>query len=302
MKNVSIRTKILATLVLVNVLGAIAVAVHLHNSYSAGLDVAAEKAMRQGSGAWDQFSEGVDPTDAAAVALTLRKMSAVTGTQYGLLLDKSATDAEAYAASREKAGLADNWEEGEAYALIAATDERAADRMQFQVPPETVPEIGRIVGIENGACTKTCHDNVHEEGAYWAVSWSDDGRSRSHAVFPIAEESGKPVGVVYMVEDISEQADRAEGTLIRTMLVIGVTLLVATLVLGALIDVLMFKRLNSMVASVHELSLRMAGGDFDAHFEPDGTNDEIGKFEQFFSNLIEVMSGTLKSLSQKKAG
>jgi hypothetical protein len=41
----------------------------------------------------------------------------------------------------------------------------------------------------------------------------------------------------------------------------------------------------------------VAGGDFDAHFEPDGTSDEIGTFEAFFARFMDLISATLKSLS-----
>ena len=39
MKNLSIRTKILAGIVIVNLLGALTVAVYLHQSYSGSLDI-----------------------------------------------------------------------------------------------------------------------------------------------------------------------------------------------------------------------------------------------------------------------
>ena len=37
------------------------------------------------------------------------------------------------------------------------------------------------------------------------------------------------------------------------------------------------------------------------HFQPDGTNDEIGRFEQFFARTMDLVSSTLKSLSQGRA-
>jgi hypothetical protein len=53
------------------------------------------------------------------------------------------------------------------------------------------------------------------------------------------------------------------------------------------------------------MSVRVAGGDFDAQFVPDGTYDEIGEFEEFFARFMDLMSQTLKSLvrdQQAKAG
>jgi methyl-accepting chemotaxis protein len=66
--------------------------------------------------------------------------------------------------------------------------------------------------------------------------------------------------------------------------------------IALLLNGLIFNRLNRMVASIEDISVRVAGGDFDAHFEPDGSNDEIGSFEQFFARFLDLVSGTLKSL------
>ena len=41
------------------------------------------------------------------------------------------------------------------------------------------------------------------------------------------------------------------------------------------------------IATMEDLSMRVAGGDFDAKFIPDTANDEIGRFEQFFAKFLE---------------
>ena len=305
MKTVAIRTKILVMLVLVNLIGALGVAVYLHESYSQSLDVTAQQSVDLGVGAWEQVGKVDDQFDLLAqsprVVEILKSMKEITGADYGLLVDKEAVGEDAYAAARAAADMPDNWDEREQYGLLASTDAITAEKMDFIVTPDSVPEIGKIVGIENGACTKMCHDNVKGTGAYWAVAWSDDARSRTHAVFPVTDKNGT-VAVVYTIQDITSQADSAEGSLLRTLLVIGITLLAATLIMGAMVDTLMFKRLNRMVDGIQELSVRVAGGDYNATYVPDDTDDEIGRFEKFFSNVIEVMTASLKSLSEKKAG
>lgn len=304
MKNLSIRTRILAGLVIVNLLGATAMIVYLHQSYSGNLDVAADKTVRLGAGAWEQIQgdETIDVVkDPAAGMDVLARMKKVTGADYGLLLDKSQLKADDYAAARQKANLPNDWDERENYVLGGVTDEAVAEKMAFGVAAEDVPDIGKIVGIENGACSRTCHDSVHGSGDYWAVQWSTDSRSRAHAVFPVTNERGEQVGVVYALEDISGLAEDAKDSLLRTLLVIALTLVVATVAIGGVLDMLVFKRLNRMIASMEDLSVRIAGGDFDASFEPDGTTDEIGHFEGLFSRLMEIMTGTLKSLMQKSA-
>jgi HAMP domain-containing protein len=52
-----------------------------------------------------------------------------------------------------------------------------------------------------------------------------------------------------------------------------------------------------MTSAIEDLSMRVAGGDFDAHFQPDGSSDEIGQFESFFARFMDLISATLKSLS-----
>ncbi len=302
MKNLSIRTRILTFVVIMNLLGAVAIIVYLHQSYSRGLDVDAARTVSEGIGGWEQLQGpvAVDPlAQPEEVARILGSMKEITGSDYGYLLDKASVDAASYAAAREAAGLANNWDEREDYALVASTDEAAAELMQFAVDPGSVPEVGKVVGVENGACNKTCHETLNSEDDYWVVRWSNDSKSRAHAVFPVVDAAGSPAGVVYAVQDISTAANAARTSLYQTLVVIAVMLVLATLVIGASIDMLVFKRLARTVGHIQDLSVRVAGGDFDARFEPDGTTDEIGQFEEFFSKLMDLMLGTLKSLTKK---
>jgi methyl-accepting chemotaxis protein len=301
MKNVSIRTKILAGVTLVMLVGAIVVVVYLHQSYSSGLDVDAQDAVSESVAAWEVLADvaggrldDIGPNPGTIEHLV--KLKEITGTDYGLLMDKARLDREEYDAARSDMGLASNWDEREEYVLVAATDEAAAENMQFGVPAEQVPEIGKVVGIENGACSETCHGDVGGSGEYWGVAWSEDRHSYTHAVFPVTEEGMEPVGVVYAIADISPQADAARESLTRTLVVIGLTLLVATLVIGWMLDTLVFRRLGRMIVTMEDLSIQVAGGAFDVSFEPGDRQDEIGQFENFFARFLELVSGAFKQL------
>lgn len=301
MKNISIRTRILTGVVLINLLGALAVVVYLHQSYSGGLDVTAQQSATLGLASFEQLRD-VGADELGAITATgmpgayLDRMKKITGADYGLLLDKSGIDKKAYEEARAKANLANNWDERETYVLVATTDEALSEKMQLKAPSADVPEAGKIVGVENGACSQTCHGAVKGSGDYWAVSWSTDARSRTHAVFPITDSAGKPIGIIYSIEDISAAADAAKASMIRTLVVFGITLLVATLGIGGMMDVWVFRRLAGMITMMEDLSVRVAGGDFSVHFEPDGTSDEIGRFEQFFARFLDLVSATLKSV------
>lgn len=305
MKNMSIRTKMLAGVVLLNVVGAILVIIYLHQAFSGGLDVWAQKSLDVGRSSWgevtkiaaDEYGPVTDPKSAQSYIDALKEIS---GADYGVMLDKASMDQKAYEAALKAAGQPSNWDERENYVLIASTDSDLAESMKLDnTAAEDVPEIGKIVGIENGSCTALCHKTIKQEGDFWKVSWSEDGQSRAHVVFPIADNTGKQVGVGYSIENITSQADDAKNTIYSTMAAIGITLLIVTLVIGAMLDLWIFKRLNRMISSMEDLSMRVAGGDFYAKYEPSGRTDEIGKFEKFFERFLDLMTATLRSLVDK---
>lgn len=300
MKNLSIRTKILAGIVIVNLLGALTVAVYLHESYSGSLDVHAQDTVSQGAATWneiaalgnDELGSPLTPGNAQKYVATLKN---ITGAEYGILVDKQALDQAEYEAALEAEGKPSNWDERGTYVLMAVSDEAVAEKMQLEATPDAVPEMGKLVGIENGACSRTCHGGIEGEGDFWTVAWSSDSVSRAHTVFPIYVDN-QPVGIAYSVEDISVAADSAKQSVLSTLLVIIVGLLIATVLIAIMLDRLVVKRLNRMIASMEDISVRVAGGDFDAHFIADGTSDEIGRFEEFFARFMDLVSGTLKSL------
>lgn len=303
MKNWSIRTRILAGVVIVNLLGALAVVVYLHQTSSRGLDVDAERSLALGSASWSNVSELEDvaiTTDDPAALIAeqdwLERMKRVTGAEYFLLIDKAEIDQTAYAEARLAANIPDNWDDLEDKVAVLSTGRDVDDEVAlFTIPAGDVPEDGKMVGIENGACAATCHEGMTAEGAYWTIKWSDqEGVTSAHTVFPVNDVNGQPVGVIYSIEDISAGADAALRSVLQTLMVIGITLLAATLVIGGLLDTLIFKRLNTMIDSMEDISVRVAGGDFDAHFEPAGTTDEIGRFESFFAKFIDLMAVALK--------
>lgn len=226
-------------------------------------------------------------------------MKEQTGDDYFLLLTKDKMDQQGYADMRKTAGKSDNWADREEYVLAAGTNEELEGQVIFNVPASDVPETGKLVGIKNGACARTCHDALGEDGDYWAVRWSDNNKSTAHGVFPVQDVNGEAIGIVYSISDISLEADAAKNAMISTLTVILITLILATVVIGGVLDTQVFRRLNAMIQSMEELSLRIAGGDFDAKFIPDEGNDEIAQFEHFFAKFMTLVSNTLKSLTKR---
>lgn len=301
----SIRTRILTGVVLINLLGAIIVVVYMHQAGAGGLDIWAQESLNVNSASWTAVSavgadELGDINDPASAIKYLESVKNVGGADVGLLIDKTALDQKAYEKALEAQGKASNWDERENYVLVASTDDALAEKMQLKATPDAIPEIGKIVGIENGSCTAVCHRSIKGEGDFWKVSWSTDGNSRAHTVFPVTGAKGAPVGVVYGIEDITKQAEDSKWNIYQTMIVIAITLLISTLAIGGMLDSWVFKRLNRMIHTMEDLSVRVAGGDFEAKFTPDGTPDEIGQFEQFFAKFLDLMTSTLRALTSGK--
>lgn len=299
----SIRFRILTGVVLVNLLGIIIMMVYLHQSYSGGVEQTATVALSRGNATWsavqqlggDELGDIKDPKAAGAY---LTQMKQITGEEYALLIDKTQIEPAAYAKARQAAGLPNNYDEGTTHVTTAITKEEWAKEFQFNPTADSVPEIGKLIGVKNGACSKLCHGSMRAEGDYWGVTWSEEpGVTQAHGVVPVVL-GGVPVGVLYSIQDTSVQADAARTSMLQTFIVIGITLLFATAAIGMMIDLWVFKRLRNMTGAIEDLSMRVAGGDFDAHFEPDGTADEIGEFESFFARFIDLISNTLKSLSK----
>ena len=297
----SIRFRILTGVVLVNLIGILVVMVYLHQSYSGNVAVTATKQVLMNARLWDGMQKlGGDeigsPKDPKAAAAYVEQLKAITGNEYAMLIDKQALDPAAYAKAREAAGLPDNYAEGATYVQVALTKEEWAKEFEFKPAPDSVPEVGKLVGVKNGACSKMCHNSMKAQGDYWGVAWSDEaGVSEAHGVSPISVD-GKPIGVLYTIENVSDQANVARASMIRTFIVIAITLIIATLAIGAMVDIWIFRRLRAMTVAMEDISMRVAGGDFDARYEPDGTQDEIGHFEEFFARFMDLISATLKSL------
>jgi HAMP domain-containing protein len=298
----SIRSKILLGVVLVNLLGGVVAMVYLHQSYSGGVAADATRQIMQASATWQAIrSLGANElgtlTDPKSAQAYVAQMKTITGSDYALLIDKSALNKTAYAAARQAAGLPDNFDQGKTYVQVALTNPQGGKEFQFNPGPDSVPANGRLVGVKNGACSKLCHGSVKGQGDYWNVTWSKKpGITEADAVIPVTL-GGKPVGVLYSIQNMSVQADAARASMYQTLTVIGITLLVATLAIGVMIEIWVFRRLLRMTNTIEDLSVRVAGGDFESHFKPDGTDDEIGTFEEFFARFMDLISATLKSLS-----
>jgi len=153
MKNMSIRWRILAGIITINLIGMITVGIYLHESYSGELDIAAQQSATLGVATWNQVSalaadEFGPATDVESALKYVETLKEITGADYGVLIDKTAVDEKAYAAQLETVGMPNNWDERENYVLIASTDPALSDGMKLDAPSDGIPESGKIIGVE----------------------------------------------------------------------------------------------------------------------------------------------------------
>lgn len=304
MRNMSIRSRIIVGVVLVNLAVGIVVAIHLHQSFSHGLEVASTASIERTSRAWQEVSTHPDTkldfvTLSKAGGDLLTRMKQDTGAEYGLLLARPAAEATAQVGSAAFTGLASNRNTNRTYVVAGVSDPSLAGKMLISTPPDAIPEAGKTAGIENGACSKTCHGTVKGSGDFWGVSWSSDANTRAYAVLPVSDDTGNPVGILYSVTDISPQANSDRASLMSSLSVMVIGLAVSTILIAFLLNGLVFNRLEDMIKAMKSASARLAGGDFTSRFEADGTTDEIGTFEQFFAEFLNLMSALLRSVSQQ---
>lgn len=106
------------------------------------------------------------------------------------------------------------------------------------------------------------------------------GRALARGVFPIRDAAGNKVGAVFVLRDItSAYEEMRAGRLQAILLVVGLMALLG-LVLVAVFQVLVVRRLQSMI----RVATRVVGGEFDLQIVP-SAEDELGEFETLFEQF-----------------
>lgn len=198
-----------------------------------------------------------------------------TGDEVGLLLAKKSMDSSGWADVAKKNGGRDNWGDQENFVLAGSTSEELSE------------EIVKTKGLES----------IGAEGKVLGVFKKAGGVTGTRAAFPINDAAGEPIGLVVVEHDITAVVDEISSTRIRMMGAIITMMVVVLGVVIALMNILVFSRLNHMITDMETLSTRVAGGDYDVSYTPTGANDEIGQFERFYADFITMVGAALKQLS-----
>lgn len=197
-------------------------------------------------------------------------VSARTGDQYALFISKGQLEREAWAKVQRERGRPDTWDQYASVVLADSTLEDAASLASF-TPGRLSNEAQHLGFVTRG-------DAVYSAG-----------------VFPINASDGQPVGQVFVQRDLTQLATtlrRAQLGLVVAFLVLAVIAAASSI---AIVERMVFHRLDGMFARLERMSLSAAGGEWEGppadHVPP---RDEFGRFEKYFAGLMAVISAAAR--------
>ena len=211
----------------------------------------------------------------------LARMKAQTGDDYALLVAKrdaaggALVRAKEWSAVRAVQGRADDWARHEDFVVVEDTSHG------LEVPAGVV-----LGGVRAGG---QILDEVVQ-----------DGRTLVRGLLPVLDASGRQVGGVVVVHDISALHDGLSRARAGILVTLGAVAIVMTLVLLAMVQRLVFGRLSALSASLEDLGSRLAGGEYDVgRLAPTGPRDEIGRFEELVGGFLTGIGRLLQELTRR---
>jgi HAMP domain-containing protein len=194
----------------------------------------------------------------------IHTMKDQTGNDYGLLLNKRFVNRQFWADSTKIWNRRDDWDDNPEF-VVADKTTNEESIIRFGGDLAKVPEQGEVLErFQNG-------DSVLVRG-----------------IFPIHDAAGHTVGAMFVVRDISNLYLAMRQT---TKVLMGVTLaalLIGTTIILALLNRLVFQRLEHITT----VATRVVGGDYTTAIQM-GTDDEVGQFEKLFEQFRLVFIDAL---------
>ena len=203
------------------------------------------------------------------------RLKAQTGFDLGLLLEKKRLKKEDWAHTRAALRLPDNWDE-RPEVVVAQSTTSDEQLLAFRGDVDSIPSDGLVL-----------------------EQLRTNGKVLMRGLFKIADASGASVGAVFVLTDISQVSQAVESARLRALLMAVALVILLSIAMWLVLERLVFRRLSAMGARLEELSLRVAGGDFDIDTgipTAGAKGDEIGRLEQFLAQFLVLIGGTLKSL------
>jgi hypothetical protein len=203
----------------------------------------------------------------------LGRMKAQTGNDYAMFIHKKLVDEAEWARTRGK--VKNTWNDWQTDVVVNTTT------------PDEMLDDAAIAGAETDG---KILDEVERNGAFFA-----------RGVFPVRESSGKVVGGLVVRHDVTSLHGDMQAGLLRALgLLCGLAIL-ASILVYPIVDRLIFKRLRTMMGTMEDMSVRLAGGDYEvAVAQRPLRKDEIGAFEVFFGDFLRLVGNTLRTLSERQ--
>jgi histidine kinase family protein len=127
------------------------------------------------------------------------------------------------------------------------------------------------------------------------------GRTVARGMVPVVDAGGRQVGGVVVLHDISALHDSMLRARSGILITLGAVSILMALLLLALVQRLVFARLDRMTATLEDMGARLAGGEYDVgRLATGGSKDEIGRFEDFVANFLVVIGGLVKDLTSRR--
>jgi len=207
----------------------------------------------------------------------LARLKGETGDDFALVMHKGVLEEKAWAAARGPGR--NNWSDDPEVVTVEATS-----------PDVLVPgAIGDVRQIP--------------EGGRFIERVAVGNRRLVRGVVPVHDASGRTIGGLFVVHDVSALRERLRGEQLRVIVLIGLLALAVFGVLLFVLERLVFRRLERMTRAMEDASTRLAGGDYEiggtiSHSE----QDEIGRFESFLGSFLATIGATFRQLEKRRRG
>ena len=203
----------------------------------------------------------------------LSAVSEQTGDAYALFISKSQLERDAWAEVQEQLGLEDTWDEYEEVVLVDSTLEDPATLNSFD--PETITGDAKHLGY------------LTSNGSVFAAG-----------VFPVLNAEGVAVGHVFVERDLTTVAltlRRVQIGLVTAFLLLAI---VAAATSFLLVERMVFRRLDGTLGRSERMALAAAAGAATgSEIQASTAQDEFGRFERFFADLMQMVAGAIGARS-----
>lgn len=205
----------------------------------------------------------------------LDRMKKQTGNDFAMFIQKKLIDESEWARTRALHGAKNTWND---FPEVVVTNATTPDQLVDESALGTSDPAGKVL------------DEAEKDGAYYA-----------RGVFPVRESSGNVVGGLVVRHDVSALRAGMRAGLYRALGLLAALAVVASILVYPVVDKLIFRRLRTMMATMEDMSVRLAGGDYDiGSTQRPIVADELGAFEKFFGDFLRLVGNTLRTLSDRQ--